>query len=216
MDPATRNRILMIGGGLIIVALFLVCGPMQGQFGQGTSEPPSVAAAPPPVVIPEPVVEVIEPEIDRSAELAAAQALLDAQPTPAVEVKPPVAVGKIQEVVKAPAPKTRRAAPKPLPAVSAAPVPLLPAGPSPAELEAQAKNLFDSVSPAAFSGTPMARFAPPVDSGPLGSSMASSSFNGFGGGSGMTITPCASPGAGCSNTVGPVAARILPAPGGGR
>ena len=32
MDPATRNRILMVGGGLIVVALLMVCGPMQGHL----------------------------------------------------------------------------------------------------------------------------------------------------------------------------------------
>jgi len=50
MDPTSRNRVLMIGGALILIALLLVCGPLEGRFGgerEGTSEPPAVAAGPP-------------------------------------------------------------------------------------------------------------------------------------------------------------------------
>jgi len=50
MDPASRNRVLMIGGALIVIALLLVCGPLEGRFGGGqpgidaVETPPDVAA----------------------------------------------------------------------------------------------------------------------------------------------------------------------------
>ncbi len=46
----SRNqKTIMIGGALILIALFLVCGPLTGRFGGPASvgEPPSVAAGPP-------------------------------------------------------------------------------------------------------------------------------------------------------------------------
>ena len=50
MTPTSRNS-LMIGGGLIVIALLLTCGPMRGLFGGAppatVTEPPSVAAGPP-------------------------------------------------------------------------------------------------------------------------------------------------------------------------
>ena len=50
MTPTSRNS-LMIGGGLIVIALLLTCGPMRGLFGgappAAVTEPPSVAAGPP-------------------------------------------------------------------------------------------------------------------------------------------------------------------------
>lgn len=50
MDATSRNRVLMIGGALILIALLLVCGPLTGRFGESTKqEPPSVAAGPPEV-----------------------------------------------------------------------------------------------------------------------------------------------------------------------
>ncbi len=49
MSPTTRNT-LMIGGALILIALLLVWGPLEGRFGTGGSkvdETPPVAAGPP-------------------------------------------------------------------------------------------------------------------------------------------------------------------------
>ncbi len=56
MDATSRNRILMIGGALIVIALLLVCGPLGPQLGgdgSTTGEPPSVAAGPPQPVLDE-------------------------------------------------------------------------------------------------------------------------------------------------------------------
>ncbi len=52
MERASRNRVLMVGGALIVIALLLVCGPLKGRFGQGgEDQPPAVAAGPPPADI---------------------------------------------------------------------------------------------------------------------------------------------------------------------
>ena len=64
MTPTSRNS-LMIGGGLIVIALLLTCGPMRGLFGDAdpaaVTESPSVAASPPEEA-PSPSVAVGPPE----------------------------------------------------------------------------------------------------------------------------------------------------------
>ena len=42
MTPTTRNT-LVIGGGLIVIALLLTCGPMSGLFGGGEDATETVA-----------------------------------------------------------------------------------------------------------------------------------------------------------------------------
>ena len=49
MSPTSKNA-LKIGGALILIALFLVCGPLRDRLGSGgknVEEPPSVATGPP-------------------------------------------------------------------------------------------------------------------------------------------------------------------------
>jgi hypothetical protein len=49
MSPTSKNA-LKIGGALILIALFLVCGPLKdrlGSGGKGVEEAPSVASGPP-------------------------------------------------------------------------------------------------------------------------------------------------------------------------
>ena len=65
MDANARNRVLLVGGALILIALLLVCGPLDGRFGEGTGvkEGPPVAATPP------------EPERSEAIDAAAAAAV---------------------------------------------------------------------------------------------------------------------------------------------
>jgi len=89
MDPTSRNRVLMIGGALIVIALLLVCGPLQDRIGRdrpGTPLPP-VAAGPP-----EPSESVVEPA-PKAPEL---EPQPEAAPTPE-----PIAAGAAKESVEA-------------------------------------------------------------------------------------------------------------------
>lgn len=228
MDPASRNRVLMVGGGLIVIALLLVCGPLEGQFGEGqkTVEPlPPVAAAPPvPAIDPQALAEAVATgavtgavigesdlgaDIEEPAEAAAriAEAVVPPAPAPVVEhVRD--AAPKVADVTP------KKSAPK-LPAVSAAgPMIAAPIGPTAEELAANAANDFDnSIGDAAkgFDSSVVDRFAPPVDSGPRISPVASAA-QGF---NSLALRPCDSPGAGCQNVVAPRRAFKPPGSGAG-
>jgi len=229
MDPASRNRVLMIGGALIVIALLLVCGPLEGRFGGGqpgldaVETTPDVAAAPPASEAPE-----IDPTF--AGELEATDGLtgvaieegdlvkpIEAQPIealPIAAVPPVVAVVPDRppvKVAKEAAPTVTRAE---TPPVSAAgpdvPVALIAAVPTAGE---RAANDFDSsladiTNALDRDGTKVVdRFAPPVDSGPR-VALSPQGFNAF------ALRPCANPGAGCQNVQPRQRARPTPAAGG--
>lgn len=232
MDPATRNRVLMIGGGLVVIALLLVCGPLEGRFGgekRGAERTPDVAAAPPPEPVVPPVPEIDPTEaagsviagattgaaIGESALADAAGAAGKGASAPAVVAAPPVPVrgagggsGGGAGAAKAPSAT--------LPAVSAAgpPAPVLPTPPSAEELAASAARDFDASLPSLLANldgeSAASRFAPPVDSGPRVSPVAAAA-QGF---NNLSLRPCDDPGAGCRNLAPRRAAVPVPFGGG--
>jgi hypothetical protein len=231
MDPASRNRVLMIGGALIVIALLLVCGPLEGRFGgqpglDAVETTPDVAAAPPASEAP-----AIDPTL--AGELESTDALtgvaieesdlakpIEAQPVealPIVPVPPVVAAAPDRppvKVAKEAAPTVTRAE---APPVSAAgpevPVALVAALPTAEERAATAADDFDSsladiTNALDRDGIKVVdRFAPPVDSGPR-AAMSPQGFNAF------ALRPCANPGAGCQNVQPRQRARPTPAAGG--
>jgi hypothetical protein len=203
MDPASRNRVLTVGGALIVVALLLVCGPLEGRLGKkGPVETaPSVASAPPEVAMPAveepeivalPVLPVTDESEDKGAVGEGASVVAAAPVVPLAGV---AADDHDADVAKAP---PVSAGPPPV-----AVVPVV-AGPSAAEL---AQNAFDSSSGDAAPTSLLDRFAPPVDSGPGTSTLALALDQGFGAGGASMLRACDTPGGGCRNSLssgGPV------------
>ena len=223
MDPASRNRVLMVGGALIVVALLLVCGPGDGL--NNKSDVPSVASAPP--VVPEvpaaPSADSIlaaeeaalgalagatigESDLGQPEEAALPEQVASAPPAPVVVPPAPVAPSTAKETAAKP-PRVAAQGPVTPPAP---PVVL----PTPVELAEKAAGDFDK-SLAQNSNGPgpnlVARFAPPVDSGPSVSPVVSAAqgFNSF------SLRPCDSPGSGCQSVIAPRAAVIPPFDGAG-
>jgi len=213
----------MIGGALIVIALLLVCGPLEGQFGGGqpgidaVETTPDVAAVPPVIEAPEfdptPATEAATTGVLMGAAVGESDLAnpLAAQPVDALPIVPaPVSSPKAVapalapsapvKVAKAPAPKAVRADPPPVAA----------AGPSPSELAA--KDFDSSLADATNAldrddANVVNRFAPPVDSGPR-VTLAAQGFNAF------ALRPCDTPGAACQNAQPRQRSRPTPAAGG--
>jgi len=229
MDPTSRNRVLMVGGALIVVALLLVCGPLQdrlGSGGSGTALPP-VAAGPPETLdesAAEPAPTPLAPTETTDADTTAAGPVaVEPGEAPAVAGVPVPAVpasGAASQTAKAAAvassaagaaaagasavgtetaASASSAASEP-PPVSAAP----PASPS-------AAAVFDDVLAASSLGSPgdalgvgpagpvSRRFAPPVASGGP-MALGIQAAQQFGIDSSL-LRPCDTPGSGCQNLV---------------
>lgn len=197
MDATSRNRILMVGGALVVVALLLVCGPLEGEFGKDRVESTPPVAAAPPLIEPEPEPEVVA--VVPAEPIAADEGLADEMPA-AVESAPVVPVVAAPVVASS---GSKSPAPTP-PPVSAAPPPVVPivAGPSAAEL---AQNAFDAAQDEGPKSNLRDRFAPDVDSGPSASLLA---LDSFGQGNAFQIRPCDTPGAACRNPVPRTVARV--------
>ena len=226
MDSASRNRVLMVGGALIVIALLLVCGPLEGRFGgqrgiEIVETTPDVAAGPPepeaPAIDATPVVETVPTEVEMDTAIGEGDLAdsLEAEPVeavPVVPVPPVVAKAPVRppaKVAKAVPPTVARAD---LPPVSAAGPPVA-VEPTAEERAARAADDFDS-SLAGFTNAVegdganvVDRFAPPVDSGPR-VALAAQGFNAF------ALRPCDTPGAGCQNVQPRQRARPTPAAGG--
>lgn len=231
MDPASRNRVLMIGGALIVIALLLVCGPLEGRFGGGqpgidaVETTPDVAAAPPVLEAP-----AIDPTIDSEADARLGAAIgeadlanpIDALPVEALPIVPvpetvapdPVPVRPPVKVAKTSPPKVARAEPPPVSAAGPeVAVPLVAVLPTADDGAARAADDFDSSLANMTNaldrdgGRVVDRFAPPVDSGPR-VALAPQGFNAF------ALRPCDNPGAACQNVRPRPKARPTPAAGG--
>lgn len=222
MDPTSRNRVLMIGGALIVIALLLVCGPLQDRLGgdrPGTTLPP-VAAGPPetpdePAAEPAPV--PLAPDaatetanaLDDATEEPAEPAVVAAVPAPrdpaagagaALETAAAAAAAAASAGESGTAASAPTAAASEMPAVSAAPPP----GPTPATIfdDALAATSLGSagdevgVGPA---GAASDRFAVPVASGgPMALGLQAAQQFGI---DSSLLRPCDTPGSGCQNLV---------------
>jgi len=210
MSPTSKNA-LKIGGALILIALFLVCGPLRDRLGSGgknLEEAPSVAAGPP--------LEPVDFDTTPAVEAVAAGALVGIL-APGVE-----AVAPLEDV------KTEDDSPA-LPIVAAAVtgaaagaavaadsgsgsrgsvLPPVSAGvpqvsvvtdeiPGVAAAVAAVSAFDDSMesSDLGMAGTAADRFPPPVAS--EGDSLLALSTEPFGMDSGNLLQPCDSPGSGC-------------------
>lgn len=206
MSPSTRNR-LMIGAGLIVIALLLVCGPLTGRFGSsGDKEAPSVAAGPP---------------TDTAGPLAAATLgavagtlvddpclQSDCPPDDSAVVPPPIA--PVAPVVVAAAAaagalessgggSSSGAAPV-LPPVSAAGPSTNAASSAPLLATATAASLFDDAMALNDIGAPAVdRFPPPVASAGNSPVNVAAAAQPFAPRDGRLLAPCDTPGSGCRN-----------------
>ena len=226
MDPTARNRVLLIGGALIVIALLLVCGPLEGRFGGGrpgidaVETPPDMAAAPP--VLEEPAVDSTSAtEAETTGELTDAAIgesdltdPLEAEPVEALPVVPPP-VSPPVKVAKATAPTVARAVETP-PVSAAGPevkAPPLVVVPTVDERATSVAEDFDSSLADMTNAldrddaSVVGRFAPPVDSGPR-VALAARGINSF------ALRPCDNPGSGCQNVQPRQRARPTPAAGG--
>ena len=211
MSPTSKNA-LKIGGALILIALFLVCGPLSGRFGSGgknVEEAPSVAMGPP--------LEPVEIDTTGAVEAVAAGALFGT-PDPAPEVVAPLEDVKAEDDLPAlpivVAAATGAAAGAAVVADSAAGsggsvLPPVSAGVPPTNVSAvapaaAAASAFDdsmaSRDASGNAGPAAARFAPPVAA--AGDSLLALATEPFGMESGSLLQPCDSPGSGCQNLNG--------------
>jgi hypothetical protein len=224
----------MVGGALILIALLLVCGPLEGRFGgerEGASEPPAVASGPP-----EHGLDAVDAAAAGALAGAAlgenAAALTDAGV--AEEADRPVAVA-----AEAGAAEASAGSPRPEPAVVAGVAagagaaaegtsgggggaPGSTASPLASELPpvsagaaaaTTAANTFDearSTSPSRGLGPAVDLFPPPVaGDAPLAVASASQPF-GF---DSTLLRPCDDPGSGCRNvsaSAGPLVVQTPP------
>ena len=218
MDPTSRNRVLMIGGALIVIALLLVCGPLQDRIGSdrsGTPLPP-VAAGPPepsdaaaerapvqpaPEAAPAPAVEPAVEESALAPAVAAMPVVSDSAAGGDAGLETAAAAGAAAAGASA-AVETAASAPSAaaeLPSVSAAPPP----SPTAAAVfdDALAATSLGSardevgVGPA---GAAAERFAPPVASGPVPLGIQAAQQFGI---DSSLRRPCDTPGSGCQNLV---------------
>jgi hypothetical protein len=211
MSPTSKNA-LKIGGALILIALFLVCGPLRGRFGSGgknVEEPPSVATGPP--------LEPVEIDTTDAVEAVAAGALFGT-PDPAPEVVAPLEDVKTEDdlpglpiVVAAATGVVAGAAVvadsgagsggSVLPPVSAGVPPTNVSAVAPAVAAASAfdESMASRDAPG-NAGAAAARFAPPVAA--QGDSLLALATEPFGMESGSLLQPCDSPGSGCQNLNG--------------
>jgi hypothetical protein len=208
MSPTSKNA-LKIGGALILIALFLVCGPLRGRFGSGgknVQEAPSVATGPP--------LEPAEIDTTDAVEAVAAGALFGT-PDPTPEVVAPLEDAKTEDDLPAlpivAAAATGAAAGAAVAADSGAGSggPVLPpvsAGVPPTNVATvdpaiAAASAFDdsmaSRNASGNAGPAAARFAPPVSA--EGDSLLALATEPFGMESGSLLQPCDSPGSGCQN-----------------
>jgi hypothetical protein len=217
MDARQRNRVLVVGGALILIALLLVCGPFDGRFGgdrSTQSERPPVAA-----VLPEGAVvgtEVADeaagavvggplaeeggaPLVDEGADDAS-----DAAATVAAVAAPAGAAAGASSSGSGASSAAAAAASAPPPPVSAGVPPSSDAGlAAAAGAGAAAAQAFDEALGSGGGAAPAAaRFAPPVGGdSPLQVASASQPF-GFDEDS--PLRPCDTPGSGCRNLIGGV------------
>jgi len=213
MSPTSKNA-LKIGGALILIALFLVCGPLRDRLGSGGNNvegAPSVASGPP--------LEPVEVDTTDALEGIAAGVLIG---TSASE---PQAVAPLEDV------ETKDDLPV-LPIVAAAAagaavaadtgtgsggtvLPPVSAGVPPTNVVADeipgvdpavaAASAFDESrasrdGPGGRAGRAVNIFPPPVDA--EGDSLLALSTEPFGMDSGSLLQPCDSPGSGCQNLRG--------------
>jgi hypothetical protein len=211
MSPTSKNA-LKIGGALILIALFLVCGPLRGRLGSGgknVEEAPSVATGPP--------LEPVEVDTTDALEAVAAGALIGTS-APESELVAPLEGVKMEDelpvlpIVAAAATGAAAGAAvvadsgtgsggPVLPPVSAGVPPTNVAAVDPAVAAASAFD--DSMASRDGSGNagPAAdRFPPPVAA--EGDSLLALSTEPFGMDSGSLLQPCDSPGTGCQNLRG--------------
>jgi hypothetical protein len=231
MDARQRNRVLVIGGALILIALLLVCGPLDGRFGwdrSTRSELPPVAGEPPEGA--EVVTEVADadavdavtgavPLMDEGAGDAidlADEGIAAAVVTPAVAAADASSSGSVASSAGAaaspppPPPPVSAAAPPPSPPVSAAAPPSPEAGSAAVAASAAAAGAgvaaaqaFDeALDSGGGAGPAAARFAPPVGGdSPLQVALASQPFGFY---EDSPLRPCDTPGSGCRNLIGGV------------
>jgi hypothetical protein len=222
MSPTSRNS-MIVGGGLIVVALLFTCGPMQSWFSQSDAGAPET----PPVVVAPVVAPAFEPADSLAAATAGAVAGADVGAASAaaiaaddasgdsegIAVVAPVvaaagAAGAVAAAAATPGsgggsgvPVAAAAPPPPaaLPAVSAG-APIAPVVLASAAAAGSFDNAFgDDLGSA---GKAVDRFAPPV-AGEGGTSLAAAiAGDTFGVNSGSVRQPCDSPGSGCRNLRG--------------
>lgn len=200
MSPTSRN-VLMIGGALILIALFLVCGPLSDRLGRGgksVEEAPPVAAGPP--------VDAVD--TTDVVEAVAAGALVGAS------------IGEIEvaalEDVKAEADsvvvvgdpgtggggRVRPAVSAGVPTTAAAGGEISGADADTDAAAAAAEALDDSIASGdelGVAGAVVDRFPPPVAAAGDSSLALAAAAEPFGIDSGNLLQPCDSPGSGCQN-----------------
>ena len=214
MSPTSRNS-MIVGGGLIVVALLFTCGPMESWFGQSDGGAPE---APPVVVAP-----VVDPPFEPAGSIAAATsgavagaevgaasaAAAAADDTPDASegiaaLAPVIAATGAGAAVAAASSGNGGGSGVPVAAASppsAAAAPTVSAGPAIVLASAAAAGSFDDAFDDGLgsAGRAVDRFAPPV-AGVAGSSLAAAmAADPFGVNSGGVRQPCDSPGSGCRN-----------------
>ena len=209
MSPTSKNA-LKIGGALILIALFLVCGPLRGRLGSGgknVEEAPSVASGPP--------LDPVEVDTSDALEGIAAGVLIGTS-APEPQAVAPLEDVKTEDdlpvlpIVVAAATGAAVAAETGtggggtvLPPVSAGVPPTTVAAdefPGVAPAVAAASAFDDSMASRDGPGRAVDIFPPPV--GAEGDSLLALSTEPFGMDSGSLLQPCDSPGSGCQNLRG--------------
>jgi hypothetical protein len=208
MSPTSKNA-LKIGGALILIALFLVCGPLKDRLGSGgknVEEAPSVASGPP--------LEPVEVDTTDALEGIAAGVLIGTSaPEPPLEAVKTEDDLPVLPVVAAAATGAAVAAgtgtgsgETVLPAVSAGVPPTTGAADEIAGVvpAVAAASAFDesraSREGPGRAGRAVDIFPPPVAA--EGDSLLALSTEPFGMDSGSLLQPCDSPGSGCQNLRG--------------
>lgn len=211
MSPTSKNA-LKIGGALILIALFLVCGPLRDRLGSGgknVEEAPSVATGPP--------LEPVDLDTTPAVEAVAAGALVGIL-APGFEAVAPLEDVKTEDdspalpIVAAAATSAAAAAAVAADSGSGSSRPVLPAvsaGVPPTEAATDeipgvaaavaAVSAFDDSmesSDLGMAGSAADRFPPPVAAAG-GDSLLALSTEPFGMDSGNLLQPCDSPGSGC-------------------
>jgi hypothetical protein len=208
MSPTSKNA-LKIGGALILIALFLVCGPLKDRLGGGgknVEEAPSVASGPP--------LEPVEVDTTDALEGIAAGVLIGTSaPEPPLEAVKTKDDLPVLPVVAAAATGAAVAAgtgtgsgETVLPAVSAGVPPTTVAADGIPDVDpaVAAATAFDesraSREGPGRAGRAVDIFPPPVAA--EGDSLLALSTEPFGMDSGSLLQPCDSPGSGCQNLRG--------------
>jgi hypothetical protein len=223
MSPTSKNA-LKIGGALILIALFLVCGPLKGRFGsggKGVEEAPSVASGPP--------LDPVELDTTGAVEAVAAGALVGASTPPLETAAPLPSVTNEDDSPALPivvAATTGAAAGAAVAADSSggsggSVLPPVSAGVPPTNVASEempgvaaaaaAVSAFDDsmeTSDLGQAGSAATRFPPPVAEG--GDALLALSTEPFGMDSGKLLQACDSPGSGCQRLTSGGASRNFP------